>query len=89
MNDGGNSLGGRSEARSVKDDQTEHETDNWKDFFGSESEDDTKIDHTDGKADQDEVTIRSGDEYTSAERPRERGNKSGQDEEDTQTALTT
>ena len=79
MNDGGNSLGGMSEARSAKDDQTDHETDNWEDFV-SENEDDMEIDHTDDKIDQDEVTIRSGGE---------RGNKSSQDEEDTQTALTT
>ena len=57
-----------SEARSVRDDQTEPETDNWKDSV-SENEEDMKIDHTDGKVDQDEVTIRSGDEYTSAEDP--------------------
>ena len=69
MNDGGNSLGGMSEARSVMDDQTELETDNWKDFFGSESEDGMEIDHTDGKVDQDEVMIRSGEEYASAEDP--------------------
>ena len=68
MNDGGNSLGGMSRARSLKDDQTESETDNWKDFV-SENEDDMKIDHTDGEVDQDEVAIRSGDEYTSAEDP--------------------
>ena len=88
MNDGGNSLGGMSEARSAKDDQTEPETDNWKDFV-SENEDDMDIDHTDGKVDQDEVMIRSGDEFSSGRRFRKRGNKSGQDEENTQTTLTT
>ena len=41
MNDGGNSLGGMSRKGSSKDDQTESETDNWKDFV-SENEDDYK-----------------------------------------------
>ena len=68
MNNGGNSLGGMIEARSSKDDQTESETDNRKDFV-SENEDDMEIDHTDGKVDKDEIEIRSGDEYTSAEDP--------------------
>ena len=68
MNDGGNSLGGMSREKSLKDDQTESETDNWKDFV-SENEDDMSADHTDGKVHQDEVTIRSGDESTSAEDP--------------------
>ena len=55
MNDGGNSLGGMSREKSLKDDQTESETDNWKDFV-SENEDDMSADHTDGKVHQDEVT---------------------------------
>ena len=53
----------------MEDDQTESETDNWKDFFGSESEDDMKISHAAGKADYDEVAIRSGDGHTDAEDP--------------------
>ena len=69
VSDGRSSLGVLSEARPVEDDQTESETDNWKYFFGSESEDDMKISHAAGKADDDEVAIRSGDGHTDAEDP--------------------
>ena len=62
-------MGVLSEARPVEGDQTESETDNWKDFFGSESEDDVKISHAAGEADNDEVAIRSGDGHTDAEDP--------------------
>ena len=69
MNDCGNSLGGMSREKSMKEDQTESETDNWKDFV-SEHDDDMNYEHVDGKVHQDEAMVRASDESESTEDPR-------------------
>ena len=68
MNDGWNSLGGMSREKSMKDDQTESEKDNWEDFV-SEYEEDMNCEHMDGKVRQDEAMVRADDESESAEDP--------------------
>ena len=60
-----------------------------REFFGSESGDEMKISHAVSRADSDEEMIQTDDIRAGAEDPGSEGNENSQNEEDTQTTITT